>query len=114
MAASISAYFADPENRRLIDELRGFGLQFTGSGASQKVSNLLEGKSIVVSGVFSIPREDLKAMIEANGGTATGSVSGKTSYLLAGEKPGDAKMKKAAALGIEVIDEQQFYNMIGR
>ena len=114
VAASVSAYFADPENRRLIDELRGFGLQFTGGGAPQKVSDYLEGKSIVVSGVFSIPREDLKALIEANGGIATGSVSGKTSYLLAGDKPGDAKMKKAAALGIEVIDEQQFYNMIGR
>lgn len=114
VAASVSAYFADPENRRLIDELRGFGLQFTGSGVQQKVSDYLAGKSIVVSGVFSIPREDLKALIEANGGIATGSVSGKTSYLLAGDKPGDAKMKKAAALGIEVIDEQQFYNMIGR
>ena len=114
VAASVSAYFADTENRRLIDELRGFGLQFTGGGVQQKVSDYLAGKSIVVSGVFSIPREDLKALIEANGGIATGSVSGKTSYLLAGDKPGDAKMKKAAALGIEVIDEQQFYNMIGR
>ena len=114
VAASISAYFADPENRRLIEELRGFGLQFTGSGAPRKVSDLLEGKSIVVSGVFSIPREDIKALIEAHGGIATGSVSGKTGYLLAGDKPGDAKMKKAAALGIEVIDEQQFYHMIGR
>ena len=86
----------------------------TGGGAAQKVSNLLEGKSIVVSGVFSVSREEIKALIEANGGSATGSVSGKTSYLLAGDKPGDSKMKKAASLGIEVIDEPQFYKMIGR
>ena len=114
VAASIAGWFADPDNRRLVEELRQAGVQMTGGGAAQKVSNLLEGKSIVVSGVFSVSREEIKALIEANGGSATGSVSGKTSYLLAGDKPGDSKMKKAASLGIEVIDEPQFYKMIGR
>ena len=114
VAASIAGWFADPDNRRLVEELRQAGVQMSGGGAAQKVSNLLEGKSIVVSGVFSVSREEIKALIEANGGSATGSVSGKTSYLLAGDKPGDSKMKKAASLGIEVIDEPQFYKMIGR
>ncbi|MBP5505256.1 MAG: NAD-dependent DNA ligase LigA [Bacteroidales bacterium] len=113
VAASVADYFADPDNLKLIEELKAAGLQFAG-GAAQKVSDLLAGKSIVVSGVFSISREEMKSLIEANGGSATGSVSGKTSYLLAGDKPGDAKVKKANSLGIEIIDEQQFYSMIGR
>lgn len=114
VAASIADYFANPDNLKLIEELRSAGLQFSGEGASAQVSDLLKGKSIVVSGVFSISREEIKALIEANGGSATGSVSGKTSYLLAGDKPGDAKVKKANSLGIDILDEQQFYSMIGR
>ena len=68
----------------------------------------------MVSGVFSISREDLKAMIEAHGGTCPGSVSGKTTYLLAGDKPGESKVKKAGQLGVEIIDEETFYQLIGK
>jgi DNA ligase (NAD+) len=113
VAASVAEWFSREANRTLIEELRAAGLQMAGS-AQQRSSDLLEGKSIVVSGVFSISREELKALIEANGGTSPGSVSSKTSYLLAGDKPGEAKVKKAGQLGIEIIDEDTFYKMIGR
>ncbi len=113
VAASITEYFSDGQNRRLIADLKAAGLQFAGGGADV-LSNALAGKSIVVSGVFSISREELKSLIEAHGGTSPGSVSGKTSYLLAGDKPGEAKVKKAAALGVEIIDENRFYELIGR
>ncbi|MBO4557004.1 MAG: NAD-dependent DNA ligase LigA [Bacteroidales bacterium] len=113
VAASIAEWFCNADNLRLIEELRQHGLQMQ-SLAREQLSNALEGKSIVVSGVFSISREDMKGLIEAHGGTATGSVSGKTSYLLAGDKPGDAKVKKATQLGVEIIDEDTFFKMIGR
>ena len=113
VAASITEYFADGQNRRLIEALKAAGLQFAGSG-TETLSDSLAGKSVVVSGVFSVSREELKSLIEAHGGISPGSVSGKTSYLLAGDKPGEAKMKKAAALGVEIIDENRFYELIGR
>ena len=113
VAASIADWFADEGNLNLIEKLREHGLQMR-AAARETISNVLEGKSIVVSGVFSISREDLKAMIEAHGGTSPGSVSGKTSYLLAGDKPGESKVKKATQLGVEIIDEETFYKLIGR
>ena len=64
--------------------------------------------------LLKVRKAELKALIEANGGTSPGSVSSKTSYLLAGDKPGEAKVKKAGQLGIEIIDEDTFYKMIGR
>ena len=113
VAASIASWFAGEGNRSLLEELRAAGLQMQAE-AREQLSNALEGKSIVVSGVFSISREELKAMIEAHGGTSPGSVSGKTSYLLAGDKPGESKVQKATRLGVEIIDEQKFYELIGR
>ncbi len=113
VAESISSWFADEGNRALIERLRSVGLQMQAQ-VRQQLSNALEGKAIVVSGVFSISREELKALIEAHGGTSPGSVSGKTSYLLAGDKPGESKVKKATQLGVEIIDEQTFYSLIGR
>ena len=76
-------------------------------------SNALEGRSIVISGNFSISRDAMKALIEAHGGKNSSSVSGKTDYLLAGSKPGPEKLKKAAELGIDVLDEAAFRTMIG-
>ena len=113
VAASIREYFSDSENLRLIEALKAAGLQFAGS-LTETLSDALAGKSVVVSGVFSVSREELKSLIEAHGGTSPGSVSAKTAYLLAGDKPGEAKMKKAAALGVEIIDENRFYELIGR
>ena len=80
---------------------------------SGKVSDVLGGASIVVTGNFSIPREEMKKKIEAYGGKNASSVSGRTAYLLAGEKCGPEKMKKAEKLGIRVIGENDFYEMIG-
>ena len=113
VAASIADWFRQESNRQLVEKLRASGLQMQ-AVAREKLSNALEGKSIVVSGVFSISREDLKAMIEAHGGTCPGSVSGKTTYLLAGDKPGESKVKKAGQLGVEIIDEETFYQLIGK
>jgi DNA ligase (NAD+) len=113
VAASIAGWFGDESNRQLIGKLREAGLQMQAQ-ARERLSNALEGKSIVVSGVFSISREEIKAMIEAHGGTSPGSVSSKTTYLLAGDKPGESKVKKAGQLGVEIIDEEQFYKLTGR
>ena len=77
------------------------------------LSNKLEGKSIVVSGVFSQhSRDEYKAMIEANGGKNVGSVSKKTSFILAGENMGPEKRKKAESLGVEILTEEQFLELI--
>ena len=80
--------------------------------AAAKASASLEGRTFVVSGTFSISRDDLKALIARHSGKCTGSVSGKTDYLLAGDKPGPDKIKKAAELGVAVINERDFYNML--
>ena len=77
-------------------------------------SDALAGMTIVVSGNFSVPRDEMKRLIEANGGKNSSSVSGKTSYLLAGSKPGPEKMKKAAELGVRIISEEEFRNMLSR
>ena len=75
-------------------------------------SNALEGSTIVISGNFSIPREEMKKLIEANGGKNSSSVSGKTSFLLAGSKPGPEKVKKAGDLGIRIVSEEEFMEML--
>ncbi|HAC41353.1 MAG TPA: DNA ligase (NAD(+)) LigA, partial [Rikenellaceae bacterium] len=89
------------------------GLQMAVAGKADKTSDALSGKTIVVSGNFSISRDDMKALIEANGGKNGSSVSSKTSYLLAGSKPGPEKVKKANELGIQIIDEKFLYDLIG-
>ena len=71
------------------------------------MSSALEGKTIVISGNFSISRDQMKALITSHGGKNSGSISGKTSWLLAGEKPGPEKLKKAEALGVPVISEEE-------
>jgi len=75
-------------------------------------SDALAGMTIVISGNFSVSRDEMKRLIEANGGRNSSSVSGKTSYLLAGSKPGPEKMKKAEELGVKVIGENEFRAMI--
>ena len=112
IAESIYEYFQDESNKEIISRLKAAGLQFAMGKAQEKLSNELEGKTIVISGNFSISRDDMKALILAHGGKNSGSISGKTSYLLAGEKAGPEKLKKAESLGIRVISEKEFMNMI--
>ena len=107
IAESIYTYFRSPENLAEIDRLKAAGLQFSLERQSA-ASDALKGKSVVISGNFSISREAMKALIETHGGKNSSSVSGKTDYLLAGAKPGPEKMKKAAELGIPVLDEEAF------
>ena len=113
IAESIVRYFEDEVNRDTIARLKAAGLQFETNDTPEALSESLKGKIIVISGNFSISRDEIKALIAAHGGKNSGSISGKTSYLLAGEKPGPEKIKKAEALGIEIIDEAAFRAMTG-
>ena len=112
IARSVSAFFKDPDNVAMVQSLRQSGLRFSVEASREKASDALKGLSIVISGNFSISRDAMKALIEAHGGKNSSGVSSKTDYLLAGSKPGPEKMKKAAELGVKVIDEQQFMSMI--
>jgi len=113
VADSIIAHFNSVENLEIIIRLRRAGLHFElTEEETAVVSTALEDKSIVVSGVFSIPRDDLKKMIEQHGGKNVSSISKNTSYVLAGEKMGPEKRKKAESLGVPIISEQEFYEMI--
>jgi DNA ligase (NAD+) len=111
IAESIIDFFALEAHKNEIERLKAVGLQFAIEKA-EKASEKLVGKTIVVSGNFSISRDKIKGMIEANGGKCSGSISSKTSYLLAGEKAGPEKLKKAQALGVALLTEQELYEMI--
>ena len=112
IADSLVEYFSNAEHRRIIDELRGFGLQFADHSGASSISDRLAGCTVVVSGNFSRPRDEMKALITAHGGKNTSSVSGRTTYLLAGEKAGPEKLSKAEKLGVKVISEEEFYSII--
>lgn len=114
IAESIVDYFGNPINRSIVERLRAAGLQMRQSEeANEGRTDLLQGKSFVISGVFALhSRDEYKAMIELNGGKNVGSISKKTDYVLAGENMGPAKREKAASLGIPIIDEQQFLTML--
>lgn len=112
IADSIIDYFADERHRIEIQRLKAAGLKFSIGGKQQALSETLQGKTIVVSGNFSVSRDDIKMLISLHGGKNSGSLSGKTSYLLAGTKPGPEKMKKAQDLGIKVISEAEFRAML--
>ena len=112
IAESVYRYFRDGGNIDTIERLKRAGLRFEIEKGQQKLSSSLEGKTIVISGNFSVSRDDMKALIAAHGGKNSGSVSGRTSYLLAGEKPGPEKLRKAEALSVEIIDEDRFREII--
>ena len=112
VAKSIYEYFQDADNIETIGRLKAAGLKFEMDSRPEKLSETLAGKTIVISGNFSISRDAMKALIASHGGKNSGSVSGKTFCLLAGEKPGPEKIKKAETLGIKIIDEDTFYKMI--
>lgn len=113
IAASVLAFFADPDNLRIIERLTSKGIQMSESRVEKElISNLLEGKTFVVSGTYEhFSRPELVRNIELHGGKSTGSVSSKTDYLLAGEKSGPEKMRKAAELNVKVISEQDYLDM---
>ena len=112
IAESIYHYFRDEINLETISRLKAAGLKFEVEKAAEKLSDRLSGITIVISGNFSVSRDEIKALIASHGGKNSGSVSGRTTYLLSGEKPGPEKIKKAEALGIEIIDEAKFRDII--
>ncbi len=113
IADSIIAYFADADNVRIINMLREAGLQFEEAG-KVLASESLAGKNIVISGTFARhSRDELKALIESHGGKNLAAVSGNADYLLAGDNMGPAKLAKAQKLGVVIINESQFEEMIG-
>ena len=113
IADAIIEYFADEENRSIIERLRRAGLKFEAE-QKQNLSESLVGLTFVISGSFADhSRDELKALIEAHGGKNLAAVSSNTSYLLAGDKIGPAKLQKATKLGVRIISEQEFVAMIG-
>jgi DNA ligase (NAD+) len=115
IAQSIHAYFANPENLEVIARLQDAGLQMEiDPSAKVQLSNTFEGKSFVVSGVFTqFSRDAIKDLIEKHGGKNVGSVSAKTSYLLAGENMGPEKRKKAEKLDVPILSEEEFIALLG-
>lgn len=113
IAEQVLAFFMDERNLQIVQKLKEAGLQFEMEEGSGPVSNVLEGKSFLVSGVFSLfSRDELKASIEANGGRNVSGVSSKLDYLIAGDKMGPEKLKKAESLGIKIINEEEYVAMI--
>lgn len=108
IADSILAFFEDGTNCDTIDRLKAAGLRFEAEKEAEAVSEALKGMTIVISGNFSISRDQMKALIVSHGGKNSGSISGKTAFLLAGEKAGPEKIKKAENLGIRIITEDEF------
>ena len=114
IAESVINYFASAENRALIERLKQVGIQFT---LSEEVlaaqSDTLSGQSIVISGVFTHhSRDEYKRIIEQHGGKNVGSISAKTSFILAGDNMGPAKLEKAQKLGVRIVSEEEFLGMI--
>ena len=113
IAASVVEFFSHSANCRLIERLKHAGINFEiAENAYQEKSETLKGKTIVVSGVFTIPRDAIKKMIEEHGGKNASSISSKTDFLLAGEKIGPEKLKKATTTGIPIITEEVFFKII--
>lgn len=113
IAESIHDFFAFEDNKVIVARLKDAGLRFETEENIKAESDVLSGMTIVVSGNFSVSRDEIKGLIAVHGGKSSGSISGKTTYLLAGEKAGPEKLKKAEALGVKVIGENEFRNMIG-
>ncbi len=114
IAENIVAYFNDLRNLEILSRLREAGLQMEGEAEAEPTSDKLAGLSIVISGTFSQhSRDEYKAMIEAHGGKNVGSVSKKTSFILAGENMGPEKRKKAEDLGIKLMTEDEFLGLLG-
>ena len=114
IAQSVKRWFADEQNLQLIERLRGYGLQLALTDNELSLhSDKLAGQSVVISGVFAHhSRDEYKAMIEQHGGKNVGSISAKTSFVLAGANMGPAKLEKASKLGVKIVTEEEFLTMI--
>ena len=114
IANSVVSYFHNPVNVEIVNRLRSYGLQMQISAdAAEASSDKLAGKSIVISGVFAKhSRDEYKAIIESNGGKNVASISGKTSFILAGDNMGPSKLQKAEKLGVPIVNEETFLKML--
>lgn len=116
IAASVLDYFRQPKNVKIIEQLKSAGLQFTLSEESKvkKVSDKLAGATLVISGTFHLhSRDEYKKIIEENGGKNGAGVTKKTAYLIVGDDAGPSKLEKAKELGVKMISEQEFLNLLG-
>lgn len=112
IAQSVIDYFNDEQKKNIVLKLKSYGLQFE-MEVKENVSNILEGQTFVISGVFEkVSRNELKKLIEDNGGKNTGSISSKTDFLVAGENMGPKKLEKAERLGVKIISENDFLKMV--
>ena len=115
IASSIISYFSDPDNLETISRLKSAGIKFSNNEESVKTGNLLDGKTIVISGVFQkYSRDEYKELIESNGGKNSTSVSRSTTFILAGENMGQSKKEKADELGVPMMSEPEFLKLIGK
>ncbi|MGY5848485.1 NAD-dependent DNA ligase LigA [Salegentibacter sp. HM20] len=114
IARSVGEFFASEENREIVNRLKNYGVQLEITAEElQNQTDKLGGNSFVISGVFEkVSRNELKKLIEVNGGKVAGSISGKTDYLLAGENMGPSKLAKAEKLGTKIISEDEFLKML--
>ena len=114
IAESVVKYFQDPKNAAIVDKLANYGVQMQLSEEQLSgQTDKLAGKSIVISGVFlHHSRDEYKAIIEQNGGKNVGSISKKTSFILAGDNMGPAKLEKAQSLGVPIVSEEEFLAML--
>ena len=112
IAKSVYDFFRDEKHILEIRRLKADGLKMSMDAPAENLSAALAGKTIVISGNFSISRDAMKRLIELHGGKNSGSISGKTSFILAGSKPGPEKMKKAEQLGIPVVSEDELRSML--
>ncbi len=112
IARSVLTYFSDPNSMKILNQLKAHGLQFSVSQDKSLKGTALEGKNIVISGVFTISREAMKERIRSQGGKITGSLSSKTDFLVAGENMGPEKKKKALSLNIPILTEDAFKKLL--
>lgn len=114
IASSIISYFRDPENIEIIRRLKSTGIKLSSETYNAYTGNSLDGKVIVISGVFRMhTRDEYRELIEKNGGKNSSSISGNTSFILAGDNMGPAKREKAEELGVQIINEAEFLKIIG-
>ena len=114
IASSIISYFRDPENIEIIRRLKSTGIKLSSETYNAYTGNSLDGKVIVISGIFRMhTRDEYRDLIEKNGGKNSSSISGNTSFILAGDNMGPAKREKAEELGVQIINEAEFLKIIG-
>lgn len=112
IAEAVLAFFADERQVAHVERLVAAGLRFEADAEAAPQGTALEGKRCVVSGVFSMPRDEVKRLVEQHGGKLSGSVSGSTDYLIAGDKMGPAKREKAERAGVRILSESEFIDLI--